>query len=141
MTKRDWRLDSLHKYKRYEQELEARIPELEKFEEAFNLMNAGIARSHAAKQTGIGEERLRRMWPELHTDAHSRPGNCSRRLSKERLDQVEVMLDDGASFREIMRTMPIGYVSLRKYFPGRGWTQQQAGQFSVMIQRMGKVLQ
>lgn len=144
MTRRDWQLDSLHKYEAYEEKLVELLPFLDKLDEAHALLNQGISRAEVSNNTGIGYEVLRRLWPELRLEhgvwKRSSKYTVVDDSSKKLLSEIEAMLDDGASYREVMRTLPIHYRTLRKYFPGRGWTPQQAGQFGVTMMRMGKVL-
>lgn len=47
------------------------------------------------------------------------------RLSEGDLLVIEALLDDGLSFSEINRSGGPTAVTLRKYFPGRGWEPQQ----------------
>lgn len=49
------------------------------------------------------------------------------------------LLDDGASFGEISRTLGVGRDTLRRWFPGRGWTPN--GSSSSMIRRAQKEME
>lgn len=49
--------------------------------------------------------------------------------SAELLNQAADLFNDGASQTEVQRTTGIARETLRKYFPGRGWTYRQAGEF------------
>lgn len=46
------------------------------------------------------------------------------------------MLEDGASYNEVARTVGVGSRTVSKWFPGRGWNQSQAAQYRKMKQRM-----
>lgn len=52
--------------------------------------------------------------------------------SQERLDQAAALLRDGASQREVTRTTGIARNTLRKHFPGQGWTFIQGGEFRAL---------
>lgn len=44
-------------------------------------------------------------------------------------EKARQLLDDGASYREITRTLGISKTTLRAKFPGRGWTYKESGEF------------
>jgi DNA invertase Pin-like site-specific DNA recombinase len=50
----------------------------------------------------------------------------------ELLNQAADLLNDGASQREVCRTTGIHRATLRKYFPGKGWTYVQGGAFRAL---------
>lgn len=52
-------------------------------------------------------------------------------LSAARLAQIEAMLDDGMSQREISRTLGVDRETIRAHFPGRGWDPSQGGTFAL----------
>lgn len=66
--------------------------------------------------------------------------NTGLQLSEERKAIAEKCLDEGWSYTEITRTHGLDYYTLRKYFPGRGWTQQQAVEHGVLIRTMNRQL-
>ncbi|MGN7250079.1 hypothetical protein [Arthrobacter sp. SAFR-014] len=47
----------------------------------------------------------------------------------EKMRQAEQLFADGASQTEVHRTTGINRGTLRKYFPGHGWSYRQAGEF------------
>lgn len=57
------------------------------------------------------------------------------RLSEVDLSAIEVMLDEGMSFSEIHRSGGPTLVTLRKYFPGRGWELGEGLAFRRLISR------
>lgn len=50
-------------------------------------------------------------------------------VAQEALDRAKALLEDGASQREVTRTTGISRMMLRKYFPGKGWTFVEGGEF------------
>ena len=57
--------------------------------------------------------------------------------SPERLAHAARLLADGASQREVQRTTGIARETLRKYFPGKGWTYVQGGEFRALTKTCG----
>lgn len=51
---------------------------------------------------------------------------------KEALRRAGAMLDDGASQKEVQRTLGVSKGWTTKHFRGRGWTFVQAGEFRAM---------
>jgi hypothetical protein len=52
----------------------------------------------------------------------------TKQITEERLALAEKCLDEGWSFNEIWKTHGITAVTLRRYFPGRGWSQKQGAE-------------
>lgn len=52
-------------------------------------------------------------------------GRQKRKISEQKLNQAQLMIEDGASFTEISKTINISRTTLNKYFPGKAWTKQQ----------------
>lgn len=50
----------------------------------------------------------------------------------ERIQQARQLLEDGASQREVQRTTGIARETLRKHFPGKGWTFVEGGEFRAL---------
>lgn len=50
----------------------------------------------------------------------------------EQIDHARRLLNDGASQREVQRTTGIARETLRKHFPGRGWTYVEGGDFRAL---------
>ena len=50
----------------------------------------------------------------------------------ELLRRAADLLSDGASQREVQRTTGIARDTLRKYFPGKGWTYVEGGKFRAL---------
>ena len=55
--------------------------------------------------------------------------------SPERLAQARQLLADGASQREVQRTTGIARETLRKHFPGQGWTFIDGGKFRALTRK------
>jgi len=53
-------------------------------------------------------------------------------MTAEEIARAEQMLDDGASLTEVARTLDRHPVSIWKRFPGRGWTDEQTGQYNAL---------
>ncbi len=50
----------------------------------------------------------------------------------EKLAQAARLLADGASQREVQRTTGLARETLRKHFPGAGWTFVEGGKFRAL---------
>jgi hypothetical protein len=61
-------------------------------------------------------------------------------LTPERLAAIEAMLDDGMPFKEIKRTAGVDMETLRKHFPGRGWTIEQANEHRRVIRELNPLI-
>lgn len=53
--------------------------------------------------------------------------------SRESLRRAEQLLAEGVSQREICRTLRMSRTTLRRHFPGRGWTYKEGGAFRALI--------
>lgn len=51
---------------------------------------------------------------------------------RELLDKAAQLYEDGASQREITRTTGLARETLRKHFPGKGWTFIEGGKFRAL---------
>lgn len=61
-------------------------------------------------------------------------------MSAEDMVLAEKMLDDGASYHEVSRTIGCGVAVIRRRFPNRGWTMKQTWEFIHDVRRTKKVL-
>ena len=50
---------------------------------------------------------------------------------RDKKERVRLMLEDGASHREIERTLKVSHGSVARHFPGTAWTPSQAGKYSA----------
>jgi hypothetical protein len=67
------------------------------------------------------------------------PGRPPKLIAPEVLTAIEQCLDEGWPFLEITRTYGIGYHRLNRLFPGRQWTNKQAGEWRAMSGRLERV--
>jgi hypothetical protein len=49
--------------------------------------------------------------------------------------QALMLLDDGASYTEVARTLGCDRKWVSKRFPGRGWTAQEGGAYGFMVRK------
>lgn len=61
-------------------------------------------------------------------------------LTAEQITTAEHLLDDGASYTEVARTIGIGWDAVEMRWPGRSWTKKQCGQHRALLRRMRGVL-
>ena len=67
------------------------------------------------------------------------PENASRRVSPERLEAARSMLADGASHKDICRTLRMNRETLRRHFPGTAWTPEQSGRLAQMVRQLNRI--
>ena len=56
-------------------------------------------------------------------------------MTPERLAQAARLLEDGASQREVQRTTGLARETIRKHFPGKGWTFIEGGEFRALTRK------
>lgn len=61
-------------------------------------------------------------------------------MGSEEIARAEQMLADGASYREVARTIGVCWTTVRRHFPGRGWTPQQAAEYRTALRLYGQVV-
>lgn len=61
-------------------------------------------------------------------------------LSEEKKHAIELMIEDGASKREIIRSIPVHFTMLDKYFPDyRGWTPEESGSYANLRRQENRI--
>ena len=50
-------------------------------------------------------------------------------------DKARRLLDDGASVYEVMRTIGGTPATIRRHFPGAGWTREEASRYGQAVRR------
>lgn len=58
-----------------------------------------------------------------------------RNLTSERKAEIQAMLDDGASWREIKRTLGADHSTMTRHFPGTQWTLKEGADLGVFVKK------
>lgn len=58
---------------------------------------------------------------------------ATRKMTPELLATFEACLDDGWSYAEIIATHHVAQQTLNRYFPHRGWSRVQVGEFAALM--------
>ena len=95
-------------------------------QELLRLHEQGKTTSEIAAHFGANVDSISRIKGQLGI-------TISHTLTPERLAKVQQMIEDGWSFGEVHRTEGISLDSLRKYFPGQSWTQEQTSEFLKLM--------
>lgn len=98
------------------------------------LTRQGKTAAQIAELLGCTERTVSRVRIETGTAKPVSPYS-GKPVSPERLEQARLMLNDGAPWSEISRTLHISEHSLAKHFPGTQWTREQMNDLSAAIQR------
>lgn len=53
--------------------------------------------------------------------------------------KAEQLLDDGASYREVARTLGLSQDRAPRWFPGRGWTSSQANELRALYRTLNRI--
>lgn len=79
--------------------------------------------------------RMVNVHPSIVSKLVRRHGVTPQKRRHPKLDEMEAMLNDGASFSEVARTLRVSPETLRKYFPGMAWGRAQTDEYASMRQR------
>jgi hypothetical protein len=61
-------------------------------------------------------------------------------LTADELTRIRTLIDEGVPHREIERTLGHDRKIIAKYFPGTGWTHQEAGALGRAIGRANQAM-
>jgi len=61
-------------------------------------------------------------------------------VTEQEIEVMRRLLDDGCSFREVVRSTGRSICTVMRHFPGRGWTPQQASEFQAALRQASKAL-
>lgn len=84
-----------------------------------------------ASTLGCSLEMLYKIRKELGL-SEPRP-NAGFRVSQERLDAAEELLNEGMSYAEVARTLHMSPKTVSEHFPGRAWTREQSIQHALQV--------
>ena len=60
-------------------------------------------------------------------------------VTPERLEAARLMLEDGASAKEVRRTLHMSQATLRNHFPGMSWSKGEVCEFARMVAEMNRL--
>lgn len=98
-------------------------------DEFAELAAAGKTNPELQAHFGISEATASRMRKLTDTSTAVR---ITPEAQAERLKQAARLLEDGASQHEVQRTTGLARETIRKHFPGQGWTHVEGGKFRVL---------
>lgn len=94
------------------------------------LTRAGLSAPQIAERLGIATRTVQR-----HRVAAGIAQPPARHLSPEEIDRARQLIDDGASYKEVARTIGCANVTVAKRFPGRGWTLAECGRWGRFLDK------
>lgn len=103
-----------------------------------DLHHAGLASQEIADRLGITRRTVLRRRVRLGVARHT-PGTTWR-PTPEWEAQARTLLEDGASLREIARTLHCDRATVTRRFKGMGWTLNEAGSHSQTMRRANEIL-
>lgn len=97
------------------------------------LCDEGIPATEQAKVLGLSERTVQRIRRD-HLGLSDAPS--FRPLTEDEKRRAEQLLDDGASFREVGKTLGRNESTISRHFPGRGWQPVQSGFYARFMERI-----
>lgn len=103
---------------------------LERRAKVAEMTRAGLSGDCIAAVLGVSERSVERA--RVATGC-ARPASVP--LTEAELAAARQLLDDGASYAEVARTLGRGETTVARRFPGRGWTKSQGAQWWQSIKK------
>jgi transposase len=94
------------------------------------LCRSGLTVREAAARVGVGISAVTQARREAGL-AKPRPP----RMSAEELARAKAMLDDGASYAEVARTLGRGRMAIARRFPGFGWSMAERDEYMRNVRK------
>lgn len=95
------------------------------------LTRQGCSARDIADKLGMSKHHVGYIRTKTHTNVHTK----APLLSDEDVQRAMQMLDDGASYAEIQRTLGHAF---NTRIPGRGWTREQTNEYICATRRLKK---
>lgn len=102
------------------------------YERIVALTKDGYSAAEISREIGCSKETVRRTRVKFGVSQ----GRTMRKYSQEIRDKALVMLEDGASYNEVGRTLGVPDKWVRKTFPGMGWTRQQVYEYRALKKQL-----
>lgn len=94
------------------------------------LTRAGLSAPQIAERLNVTTRTVQR-----HRVAAGIAQPLAPRLTPEQHEQARQLIDDGASYKEVARTIGCANTTVAKRFPGRGWTLAECGRWGRFLDK------
>ena len=94
----------------------------------------GASTSVIIDATGVGERTIYRILRDAGM------GKDPNYMSQDEVDRAREMLEDGASYMEVARTLGRSHSTIKRNLPGYTWSPEQAGEFAWSIRILKRKL-
>lgn len=108
-------------------------PEL--IEQTVELTRCGVSAPRIAEQLGVTPRTVTR-W---RLRAGISEGEA-RHIAQEVWEEARRILDDGASYGEVARTLGVSRATVARHFPGEGWSRDQTIRFMIETRGLNRAL-
>ncbi|MFT4471402.1 helix-turn-helix domain-containing protein [Arthrobacter sulfonylureivorans] len=102
------------------------------------LAEDGYTAPQIAERLGCAVRTVNRARAELGL-AQPGPNQARGPVPAEKLARARALIEDGASHKEVLQTLGMGWQTLSKYFPGTGWTNVQKGQHAARVRQLNRL--
>lgn len=99
-----------------------RRPNTERWARVAELTRQGLSAAVIAEMLHVTARTVARDRVDMGI---AQPG--PRYMTSEELEAARVMLEDGCSYGEVVRTLGRTYETLKRHLPGYGWTMEDCG--------------
>lgn len=96
------------------------------------MHDLGLSGVRIAQELGITTVSVYRIRKELGLETGAV------RMTEERRAKIQSMLDDGASWMEIKKTLGVQHATMQKHFPGTQWTPEQTKEHVTAVLSLGR---
>lgn len=96
------------------------------------MHDLGLSGVRIAQELGITTVSVYRIRKELGLETGAV------RMTEERRAKIKAMLDDGASWMEIKKTLGVQHATMQKHFPGTQWTPEQTKEHVTAVLSLGR---
>ncbi|QGH77876.1 helix-turn-helix DNA-binding domain protein [Mycobacterium phage Kenuha5] len=102
-----------------------------------SMTRDGFSARHIAEVVGCSPRTVTRV----RAAADARVMNPDRftPLTADQLEFAEYLVEDGASYQEVARTLGVSRTTIERHFPGRAWTKRQAAEFTALLKKFRRL--
>lgn len=103
-----------------------------------SLQSSGLSASQIAARMGVTARTVQRWRGRLGLLQRSDSPFATRPITTDRLERACALLEDGASRREVMRSVGVSYDTLRRHFPDLKWRPGD-GNYGRMFRELNRL--